>query len=147
MPPIRDRLEDQPVRDRFSERVEQIPEGPLGKAGGGNLLGAAGFAAVESTKPVWQFVPGIKQPGYKIFAHGTKYLGDGVERHQLTVAAVSKEVAEFAAEYTAAPSNIDYLRSKVDTVSINEITERATYSTYKIVVDLESEGTGSGEGY
>jgi len=137
---IRERLEDQPVRDRFEEVTSKIPEGPMGKVGGGNLVGAAGFVAVESTKPVWQFVPGIKQPGYKVTAHGTKELGSGEERHVLTVTAISEDVATFAAQYTAAPSNIDYIRSRTTVVDIREITERATYSTYKITVDVATEG-------
>lgn len=137
---FRKKIEDQPVRDNFEEVTNKIPEGPMGKIGGGNLLGAAGFVAVESTKPIWQFIPGIKQPGYKVTAHGTKDLGDGTERHILTVVALSEDVAEFAAEYTAAASNIDYVRSKIGTVNIEEITERATYSTYQVTVDVTTGG-------
>lgn len=135
--PIREKVNDQPVRDRFESVTREIPEGPMGKVGGGNLLGAAGFVAVESTKPVWQFVPGLKQPGYKITAHGTKEIGEGDERHILTVVAISEEVARFAAKYTASPSNIDYLSSKITVKEINELTERAGYTTFEFVVDVE----------
>lgn len=131
--------EDQPVRDKFEEVTNRIPEGPMGKVGGGNLIGAGGYVAVESTRPVWQFLPGIKQPGYKINAHGTKLISEGKERHILTIVAISENVAEFAAEYTAAPSNIDYLRSEVKTVSIKEVVERGTYSTYEILVDVTTD--------
>lgn len=136
--PVRDRLEDQPLRDRFEEVTVNIPEGPMGKVGGGNILGAVGYTAVESTKPVWQFVPGIRQPGYKITGHGTKELGDGKERHLISTVAISENVARFAAKYYAAPSNIDYIRSDVSIVNVKEITERGTYSTYRITVDVES---------
>lgn len=138
--PLRKAIEDQPVRDRFEEVTEKIPEGPMGKVGGGNLIGGAGYIAVESTKPIWQFVPGIRQPGYRVTAHGTKDLGNGLERHALTVTALSRNVAEFAAAYAAAPSNIDYLRSRVDIVDIEEITERGTYSTYRVTVDVDTKG-------
>lgn len=132
--------EDQPVRDRFEEVTDKIPEGPMGKVGGGNLLGAGGFLAVESTRPFIEFIPGVKQPGYHITAHGTKRLEDGTERHVLTVTAVTQVIAEFAAEYTAAPSNIDYLRSEIKTVDVEELTERGTYSTYQMTVDVDTEG-------
>lgn len=140
---LRKLAEDQPVRDKFEEVTEEIPEGPMGKVGGGNLFGAGGYFAVEATKPVWQFVPGIRQPGYAITAHGTKVIGDGIERHVLTVTALSRNVARFAAEYTAAPSNIDYLRSEVKTVKIEELVERGTYSTYRVTTDIITEGVDS----
>jgi len=135
-PPLRRRIEDQPIRDRLSDATDKIPEGPLSKLGGGNLIGAGCFAAVEASKPVWQFVPGVKQPGYKVTAHGTKYMGGGRERHKLTLAAIREDVAEFAAEYTATPSNIDYIRADIELVELDEIVERGTYSTYDIVVDV-----------
>lgn len=135
--PIRDTLEEQPVRDRFEEVTREIPEGPMGKVGGGNLIGGAGFLAVESTRPFIDFIPGVKQPGYKLTAHGTKKIGEDEERHILTIAAISEEVARFAAKYNAAPSNIDYLSSDVEIVDIDEVTERAAYTTYQITVDIE----------
>ena len=135
--PVRDKMDEQPVRDKFEEVTRDIPEGPLGKVGGGNLIGAAGFVAVESTNPVWEFVPGLKQPGYKVTAHGTKRMGEDKERHIITVVAISEEVARFAAKYYSAPSNIDYISSDVELKEVNELTERKVYSTYEIVVDVD----------
>jgi len=138
--PIRERIEDRPIRDEFASATDRIPEGPLGKVGGGNLLGAGGFAAVEATRPVWQFIPGVKQPGYKIISHGSEYVGNGVERHSIKVAAVSEDIAEFAAEYVSAPSNIDYLRSDIENTQVEVETKRGSYSTFNITVDLVTEG-------
>ena len=138
--PLRERIEDRPIRDRLASSTDKIPEGPLGKLGGGNLLGAGGFVAVEATRPVWQFIPGVKQPGYKIISHGSKYIGNGVEQHSIKVAAVSEDVAEFAAEYVAAPSNVDYLRSDIENTQVEVETERGSYSTFTITVDLVTEG-------
>lgn len=137
---FRKKIEEQPVRNKFEEVTDEIPEGPMGKVGGGNLLGAGGFLAVETTRPFIEFIPGVKQPGYKVTAHGTKDIGDGIERHVITVAAISEDVAEFVAEYTAAASNIDYLRSDIETVEIKDITERGTYSTYQFTVDVNTKG-------
>lgn len=137
---LRKKLEDQPVRDRFEEVTDKIPEGPRGKVGGGSLVGAAGFLAVESSRPIIEFVPGVKQPGYNVTAHGTKDLGNGVERHVLTITAASEDVAKFVAKYVATPSNIDYFRSDTEVVGVEEVTERGTYSTYKITVDTRTKG-------
>lgn len=132
-------IQDQPVRDRFEEVTEGIPEGPMGKVGGGSILGAVGYLGVEFTKPIWTFVPGVKQPGYKITAHGTKDLSGANERHILTVVAISEQVARFAAKYTAAPSNLDFVIDDVDVVSVDEISERTVYSTYHMYVDVTKE--------
>lgn len=129
-----------PVRDRVENFAEDIPEGPLGKAGGGGLAGAAGFLAVESTRPITELVPGIKQPGYHINAHGTRSM-NGFERHTLTITAISQNVAEFVAKYTAAPSNVDFVSSETEVVQVDEVTERRTYSTYKITVDISDRFT------
>lgn len=133
-------IEERPAREKFEEVTEKIPDGPMGKVGGGDLLGAAGYVAVESTKPVWQFIPGIRQPGYQVTAHGTKKIEQEVERHVLTVNAISKNIGQFAAQYVASPSNIDFVRSEVKLVDTEELTQRGTYSTYQMTVDVITEG-------
>lgn len=135
---------NQPLRERFENLTDRIPQGPAGKVGGGNLIGASGFVAVEATKPLWTFVPGIKQPGYKLISHSGEYIGDNMERHKVTVAALSEDVAEFVAEYVSSPGNIDYLRAKTISVEVDEIIERSTYDTYKITVILETNSTKGG---
>jgi len=127
----------QPIRDAIEESTDNIPEGPFGKVGDGTVLGAGGFLAVEASRPLIDFVPGIKQPGYKITAHSTEVLEPGTERHTLTVPAISEEVARFAAKYAATPSNIDFSLSDTEIVSIEELTEQPGYTTHRIVVDVD----------
>lgn len=132
-------LNKRPVRDRFEEATDRIPSGPLGATGGGDLVGAAGWLAVESTRPVIQFIPGIKQPGYKVTAHSTRRVTDG-EEHTLNVAAISENVAKWVAQYTSSPSNVNFAASEKDIISIDIVTERPAYTTYQIVVLLKDPG-------
>jgi hypothetical protein len=143
---VRDEVGDEsrPVRDRLEEAGNNLPEGPLGKVGSGDAVGAAGYLAVESTRPFIEFVPGIKQPGYQVHAHGTETISEGT-RHRLTVSAVSRNVAEFVAEYTAVPSNIDYFTTDTEISDVEVVEERRTYSTWKVTVDVSTRGRFSHE--
>lgn len=132
-------FESRPVRDALEDATDRIPSGPLGSVGGGDVIGAAGFTAVEATKPVWEFIPGVKQPGYKVTAHSTRRVQDG-EEHTLNVAAVSRDVAKWAAQYSSSPSNINFVASSKEVIEIEEVTERRGYSTYRIVVLLKDPG-------
>lgn len=131
-----DDLSETPVRDRFQEVTEKIPEGPMGKVGGGNLIGAAGYTAVSATRPILDFIPGIRQPGFTVTAHGTKQIGPNHTRHIIVISALSEKVAEFVAEYNAAPSNIDYLRSEIRLVELKELQRQRTYTIYQMTVDV-----------
>lgn len=128
-----------PLRDRFESITDRLPSGPFGKIGEGDLVGLGGFIAVEATRPIIQFIPGIKQPGYHVNAHNTDRM-DGFERHTLTIQALSEDVAEFVAGYTATPSNIDFATTEVRLVDTEIVTERQTYSTYRIKVDIDERG-------
>jgi len=137
---FREEVEERPVRDKLEGATDKIPEGPRGKIGGGNLLGAGGYVAVEATRPLFTLIPGLRQPGYTITSHSTEKTGEGTERHTLMVTALTEDVAEFAAEYNSAASNIDYFRSDVENIKVEKVTERGTYSTFNIVVDVMTEG-------
>lgn len=128
-----------PLRDTFETNVtDKIPSGPLGKIGEGDVIGAGGFIAVEATRPFFTFVPGLKQPGYHVTSHTTDTTDDG-EVHTVTVTAISEDVAEFVAQYTASPSNVNFLVSNIELLSTEVVTERSTYSTYRMEVLLEEE--------
>lgn len=126
-------------RDRLENASERIPQGPLRKTGGGNLVGGAGFLAVESSKPFFDFLPGVKQPGYKITAHSTER-ANGFVDHMLTVAAIGENVARFAAKYEATPSNIDYLTSETKIIDVELVEKEWAYSIWKITVRVDEFG-------
>jgi len=125
-----------PLRDKFESITDRIPTGPLDKVGEGDLVGLGGFVAVEATRPLIEFVPGLKQPGYKVNAHSTEKLPANIERHTVTIQAISEDVAEFVAGYTATPSNIDFLTTDIDLYNTEIVTERPTYTTFRITVDI-----------
>lgn len=127
-----------PLRDRIEESADKIPRGPFGIAGKGDAVGAAGFVLREVLASPFQFVPGMKTPGYTITGHGTERL-DGIERHRIFVTALSEDVAEFAARYTSAPSNLDFLAEDYRVEEVETVTERPSYSTFIITVDIRVE--------
>lgn len=126
-----------PLRDRFEKATNNVPSGPLGKVGKGDVIGALGFVAVESGEIVTIPVPGVKRPGFSFISHSVEGT-DTKQIHTLRVNAVSRDVAEFAAKYESAPSNLDFIRSKTKVTGVETITERSSYSTYEIVVEVDT---------
>lgn len=129
----------QPVRDKVGEATSKIPSGPRGTVGGGDIIGAGGFLAVEASRPFIEFIPGVKQPGYKINAHSTRRVSDG-EEHIINVSSISRNVALWVAQYTASPSNVNFVAAEKDILNVEEITERPAYNTYRITVLLKDPG-------
>jgi len=134
-----DPLGGRPLRERFENATDKIPEGPLGKTGNGELIGAGGFLAVEASRPVIDFIPGVKQPGYSVIGHGIEQK-DGFVEHTLNIAAVSENVARFVAEYAAAPSNVDYVTAETKIVDTQLIENRRTYSSWEFTVHIDERG-------
>lgn len=129
-----------PVRESIEERLDQIPSGPLGKVGNGDAVGIAAFVAIRTGQIATLPIPGVKQPGFSVVSHGVQDMGE-FERHSIRLNAASKDVAEFVAEYwVAAPSNIDWATSEVEVVSIEPVTERVTYTTWDVEVDVADRG-------
>jgi hypothetical protein len=146
---ILDKVEDmrkdsgslRPVRDKFEDATDKIPEGPLGKAGDGDIVGAAGYYAISTGQVAVLPIPGVKQPGYSTVSHGVE-AKKNYERHTIRINAASEQVARVAAEYeVAAPSNIDYLTAEIDTVESNEIKSRSTFSTWEFIIDVADRGS------
>lgn len=129
-----------PIREAFESATDNIPEGPFGKFGDGDLTGYAGYAAIKTGQISVIPIPGVRQPGFHVISHGVEQFGD-FERHTVNISAASEHIARIAAEYeVSAPSNIDYFTSEVDAISVDEIKERSTFSTWEIVVDVADRG-------
>ena len=129
-----------PFRNALEEATDQIPSGPLGKGGEGDVIGAAGYVAIKTGQLAVLPIPGAKQPGFQFISHGVEDKGN-YEEHTIRVNAYSRSIAQFAAEYeAAAPSNLDFISSEVDTIEITEITERTTSSTWEVVVEVADRG-------
>lgn len=145
---IFDRIENQvdeedsarPIREATEEATDNIPEGPGGIVGEGNTIGFAGLFLVRTGQLAVLPVPGVRQPGFNVISHGSEAFDEFV-RHTVRVNAASRHVAQTAAEYlVAAPSNIDYVTAEMDTVSIEEVKQRSSFSTWEIVVDVADRG-------
>jgi len=128
-----------PLRSVAEEFTEKIPSGPLGSVGEGDVLGAGGFLAVEAARPLFQFLPGIKTPGYGIDSHSTRNVPNG-EEHEFVITALSEDVAEFVSQYESAPSNLNYITNDKEIVDFEKITTRRAYTTYRITVLLRDRG-------
>lgn len=129
-----------PLRKAIERSVDQIPTGPLGKLGEGNIVAGGAYVAIRSGQLAVLPIPGARQPGFHAISHGVESR-DGFERHTVRINAASRKVAEVAAEYqVASPSNIDYVSSEIETVEVNELTSRTTYSTWEYIVDVADRG-------
>jgi hypothetical protein len=132
---------DKPLRRAVEQSIDDIPTGPYGKLGEGNIVTAAGYVAVKTGQLVTLPIPGVRQPGFHVVSHGAESMEE-FERHEVVVSAASRRVAEFVAEYeVASPSNIDFVTSEVQTVELIEEKPRQTFSTWKAVVDVADRGT------
>jgi len=146
---ILDKIEDRtegdeeaikPIRNAVENTLDRIPVGPLGKIGEGNIAAGAGYLAIKSGQLAVLPVPGIRQPGFHAISHGAESR-EGFERHVIRINAASRKVAEIACEYEiASPSNIDYVTAEIETVEVEEVKSRQTYSTYEFVVDVADRG-------
>lgn len=132
-----------PARDKFEEFNERFPSGPLNKTGNGTIAGAAGYLAKSSLNPIFDFIPGLRQPGFTLISHSVETVdnpNDSFERHTFGVSAISRDVAEFASKYFAAASTLDFATSDTEIEDVELLTERATYSTWKITVLVDERG-------
>jgi hypothetical protein len=131
------------LREKLENGTDKIPEGPFEKVGDGKIVGVAGYYAISTGQTAVLPIPGVRQPGYNVISHGSEVFDEYV-RHTVRVEAASKHVAEFVSQYdVSAPSNIDYLTSELDVVSIEQIKERPTMSTWEVVVDVADRGSKS----
>jgi hypothetical protein len=130
-----------PAREAIEDALDNIPSaGPLGKIGDGDITGVAGYLAISTGQLSVLPIPGVRQPGYSVISHGSEVMENKV-RHTVRITAASKNVAKFASEYeVSSPSNIDFITSEIETVSIEEVKPRPTYSTWEVVVDVADRG-------
>ena len=126
-----------PLREAGHEVTSSIPEGPLGFAGKGNLIGLSGTIVVAVGRAL---VPGEEfDPGYKVRSHEIQR-SNGVERHTFEIDAYSKSIARALAKKRSAPTNIDYVSKQTEVIQVTEVRERPTASTWSITVNVTDRG-------
>lgn len=129
-----------PIREQIEEGLDNIPSGPYGKFGKGDVAGIVGYALIKTGQLAVLPIPGVRQPGFHSISQGVEDMGD-FERHTININAASKTVAQVASEYEiASPSNIDYITSDVQAIKVEEVTSRPTSSTWRVTVDVADRG-------
>lgn len=129
--------DSRPFRDAFEQVTSNVPQGPLGKVGDGNVAGALGYIAVESGEIVTIPIPGATRPGFRYVSHSFIGVEDEVQTYKIVVHAASKDVAKFAVEYKAAPSNYDFLKGITEVTNIKELDRENAYTTYEMTVEVD----------
>lgn len=130
-----------PLRNAIESQLAKIPSGPFGKIGEGDLAGVVGYALIKTGQLAVLPIPGVRQPGFQVISHGVDTGGE-FDTHTVRINAASRNIATFASEYeVSAPSNIDYITSEVESIKVETLTERPTYNTYEIVVEVADRGT------
>lgn len=118
-----------PIRNLLEKGTDAIPEGPLGFAGSGNLIGAVTYLGAKTSEGL---IPiGGVSIGANIESHSVDRTED-MELHTFKINAATKDAARFAAKFRSAPSNVDFLAREVDVKSIDKIKERSTFSVWEV---------------
>lgn len=127
-------MPSRPIRSTVENVTENIPNGPLGFAGNGNLLGFSGMVVTGISRTI---VPGSElDPGYRVRSEEIKRSG-GTERHVFKIDAYSKNIAQTVAKIRSAPSAADFFGRETQVVNVIEATPRRTASTWKVTVQVQ----------
>ena len=124
-------MDTQKIRERLIGSLDSIPEGPAGRIGGGNAFGAFNYFAVATINGLVP-VDGA-EVGFKIRSQSVEEVEDG-ELHRFEILASNKKVAEFAARFKSAPTNIDFFRNSPEIQASEVSKERDTLNQYSVVV-------------
>lgn len=123
-----------PIRDLQEDVTDMVPRGPLGFAGDGNLVGAAGMVGVSLARtvvPLSEF-----EPGYSVVS-SERDKEDGKVKTTLRINAYSRDVAQFIGKRRSAPSNVDFLIKDVEVKSVEPVEERSTVTEWEVVTETE----------
>lgn len=127
-----------PIRSVLTKGTSSLPKGPLGFAGGGNLIGGAGYFTVSFLNGIIP-VDGL-EVGYEIESHSVER-NDGTETHTFIVHAASEDVARFLAKYRSSPTNVNFFddRPVVQDV-VAEEEENAVFTRWRITTKINADG-------
>lgn len=125
-----------PLREASESITSQIPDGPLGIVGKGNVLGGLRYFQVSTINGILP-LDGIRV-GFQVESHSVDRSGDG-EVHEYVIHAASKNVVRFLADYKSAPSNVNFFTREKKSVEIEKIKERRWMTTWRARVEIEQD--------
>jgi hypothetical protein len=126
-----------PLRDITENLTDNIPGGPLGITGGGNLVGGTGYFVVSAINGV---VPldGV-DVGFDVESHSVERQDDR-EIHTFIIHSSSKDVAQFIAKYRSSPSNVQFLGRDIQITDVREEKSNRSFSRWRVTTEVESRG-------
>lgn len=127
-----------PIRSVLTKGTSSLPEGPLGYAGGGNLIGGVGYFTISLVNGIIP-VDGL-EVGYDIESHSVERNGEE-ETHTFVIHAASENVARFLAKYRSSPTNVNFIDEtpRVEDV-VKEEEENAVFDRWRITTKVNGEG-------
>lgn len=127
-----------PLRNSIEQVTEDVPRGPLGFVGEGNLVGASSYFAVALANGLVP-VDGI-DIGFDIESHSVKSREDGFEVHEFVIHSASRDTARFIARFKSSPSNIQALATDTTVTTIEEEKSNRTFSRWFVRVEVRERG-------
>ena len=125
-----------PLRDLSEDITEQIPDGPLGIVGRGNVLGGLRYFQVSTINGLLP-LDGIRV-GFQVESHSVDRSGEN-EVHEYIIHATNKNVVRFLADYKSAPSNINFFTREKKDVQIEKMKERRWMTTWRARVVMQQD--------
>lgn len=128
-------MSKRPIRDAVEEVIDKTPDGPLGIAGDGTLVGLSGYSVVTLANNVSPLPVGYKVEGKKVSRDGD------VERHVVKVWSASRNVAEFVSRMESLGPTLNIIdNSEIN--GVERLRERRHHTLWKITVDVERNEVG-----
>jgi len=122
---------NRPIRSFVEKTTSNIPSGPAGYAGDGNLVGAVTYFAVSIAN---KFNPiAGSNIGFKVNSHSTEQV-DGGEVHTFIVTSYLEPTAKFIGKFRSPPTNIDFFTKETEVLEVEPVNERRTATTWMVKV-------------
>lgn len=122
-----------PLRSLAEKATDNIPRGPLGIAGKGNLIGGAGYFTVATVNGVLP-IDGVKL-GFEVESHNVERMDDK-EVHTFIIHSASKDVARFIAKYKSSPSNIQFVGREIKITDVDEEKSNKSFSRWRVRTEV-----------
>lgn len=122
-------MSKRPIRQYVEDQTEKIPNGPLGIAGRGDLIGLTGYFGVSIVNSALSLTGA--DIGFDIESHTVERFQDR-EEHTFTIHSMSRDVARATAKFKSTPTFINAARDRVDVIQTREVEQRRAFTVWEI---------------